>query len=354
MRLPSLALALASVAACALTTARAAEPVSVAEIANYSGADRQAMLEAGARREGALMVYTIGVQMPKIVEGFHKRYPFIAVDLSPASSSDIAQKVIEEYRAGTYNADVFELASHALLAPRELGVLQPYRSPEDASYEPDAIGPGHYWVSARETYIGLGYDTRKISADAAPKTYRDMLDPKWKGRMAISGYTATTANWVGAMQLSEGEDFVRRLGGQNIRIFNASGRAIANMMISGEVELSPAIYESHVRLSAAKGAKLAWLAPGPVPVLDTVAALAAKAPHPHAAMLMIDYILSKEGQAIYRRLGYLSSRKGPSDEGASDIKKLFLANRPDYLQEFEKWAALYNAVFVRDAASAHK
>jgi iron(III) transport system substrate-binding protein len=169
--------------------------------------------------------------------------------------------------------------------------------------------------------------------------------------MAISGYTATTANWVGAMQLSAGEDFVRRLGGQKIRIFNASGRAVANMMIAGEVELSPTIYESHIRLSVAEGAKLAWLAPGPVPLLDTVAALASKAPHPHAAMLLIDYLLSKEGQTIYRGLGYQSARKDMPHEGAPDVQKLFLANRPNYLQEFETWAQLYNDVFVRGAAA---
>jgi iron(III) transport system substrate-binding protein len=336
--------------ACLVGPLHAAEPASVAEIANYSGADRQAILEAGARRESALMIYTIGVEIPKLVNGFRKRYPFLKVELSPASSSDIAQKAIEEYRAGFYSVDVFELASHALLAPREVGVLQAFRSPEEANYEPEAIGPGQYWVSARETYIGLGFDTRKLSVADAPQTYADMLDPKWSGRMAISGYTATTANWVGSMMLAAGEDLIRRLGVQKIRIFNASGRAVANMMISGEVELSPTIYESHVRLSAAEGAKLAWLAPGPVPVLDTVTALASKAPHPHAAMLLIDYLLSKEGQTIYRGLGYLSARKDMPRDGAPEVQKLFLANRPNYLQEFEHWVQLYNDVFVRGAA----
>ena len=328
----------------------AAAPATVAEIAQYTGADRQEILVAGARREGTLLVYTIGVEIPKLVDEFRKVYPFIKVNLNPASSADVVQKLIEEYRAGKYDADMFELAAHALLAPRDLGILQPFRSPNEANYEPEAIEANHHWISARETYIGFGFDTRKLPVADAPKTYRDFLDPKWRGRMAVSDYTATTANWVGAMQLSEGEDFVRKLGAQNMRLYNASGRAVANLMISGEVEMSPTIYESHISLSNAEGAKLAWLAPGPVPVLDTVTALAAKAPHPHAAMLLIDFLLSKDGQAIYKKLGYLSARTDMPHGSAPEVKKFFLANRPNYLREFETWVELYRSVFSRGSS----
>jgi hypothetical protein len=108
------------------------------------------------------------------------------------------------------------------------------------------------------------------------------------------------------MVVTHGADFVRMLGRQDIRVYPVAGRALANLMISGEVMLSPTIYQSHVDASKALGAPLGWNAPGPVPVTDTAVALAAKAPHPHAAMLLIDFLLSREAQLLYRtRLSFL-------------------------------------------------
>jgi iron(III) transport system substrate-binding protein len=118
------------------------------------------------------------------------------------------------------------------------------------------------------------------------------------------------------------------------------GRALANLTISGEAPLSWTTYDSHVKLSRNKGAPIAWNAPGAVPVTDTGAALAAKAPHPHAAMLFIDFLLSKEGQTLYEKIGYSSARNGmPSSEGEK-LEKLYLTNRPTYLQDYERWTAL--------------
>jgi hypothetical protein len=90
---------------------------------------------------------------------------------------------------------------------------------------------------------------------------------------------STAANFV-EHSCSPGEDFVRRLGRQDIRVYPITSRALANLMIAGEVVLSPTIYNSHVEVSAAKGAPPAWAAPGPVPVTDTAVALARGAPSP--------------------------------------------------------------------------
>src|SRR5262249_8579329 len=146
-------------------------------------------------------------------------------------------------------------------------------------------------------------------AEQAPRTYADLVDPRWKGRMALSGSSSTPVNWVATMALVHGVEFVRKLAAQNIRVYNITGRALANLMISGEVVLSPTIYNSHVIESARKGAPLAWQAPGPVPVIDAAVAVARKAPHPHASMLFLDFSLSKEAALIYADLGYDSPRR---------------------------------------------
>jgi iron(III) transport system substrate-binding protein len=319
---------------------------SVEAIANDTGSERQKRLEEGARREGRLLLYTTGTQIKPLLDRFLQKYPYLKVEMARSSSADTARKVIEEYRAGYHKVDAFELASHGLVVPRDERILQPFQSPELAAYDADAIETRRHWVVVRESYTGIGFNTSLLPADKAPRTYQALLDPQWKGRMAISGVSTTAVNWVGTMILAEGMDFVRKLGQQNIRIYNMTGRALANLMSSGEVMLSPTIYNSHVEASTRKGAPLAWVAPGPVPVTDTGVAIARKAPHPHAAMLLVDFLMSREGQLIYQELGYDSGRRDVASSGAP-VKKLYLANRPDYIAEYEGWTKIYQNTFVR-------
>ncbi len=323
-----------------------AQPSSVDAIANYTGPDRQKVLEEGARREGSLLIYTTGTQIKPLIDRFEQKYPYVRVELGRASSADTARKVVEEYRAGYHKVDAFELASHGLVVPRDEKILQPFRSPELAAFAADAVEADRHWVVVRESYTGIGFNTKLLPPEKAPKTYQDLLDPQWKGRMAISGVSTTAINWVGTMLIAQGRDFVRKLGAQNIRVYNLTGRALANLMTAGEVMLSPTIYNSHVAASARKGAPLGWFAPGPVPVTDSGVAVARKAPHPHAAMLFVDFLMSKESQALYQQLGYDSPRSDAAGAGAK-LQRLYLTNRPNYIREYEDWAKLYQDVFVR-------
>lgn len=344
--LPLAILLLCGSLALATHAAAQAKPTTVEAIATYQGADRQKLLEEGARKEGSLLLYTTGTQIQPLIDKFKEKYPFLKVELSRASSADAARKVVEEYAAGYYKVDAYELAAHGLIVPRDQGLLQPFTSPEMQSYDPEAIESGKHWVVARESYTGLGFNTNLVSADKAPKTYEDLLSPEWKGKMAMSGSTATSGNWVGTLVVLHGEEFVRKLGAQDVRVYKITGRALANLMTSGEVALSPTIYNSHVAASVAKSAPLAWRALGPVPVTDSGVAVAKRAPHPHAAMLLVDFLLSKEGQQMYRELGYDSAR---TDLQSADRppQKLYLTNRPNYIQEFERWNRLYQDVFLK-------
>src|SRR6267154_2806983 len=144
----SLALGLAALPALAA-------PQTVSEIANYAGADRQQLLETGARREGALMLYATGTQIQPLLDRFMQKYPFIKVAMPRASSIDVTRKVIEEYSAGLYQVDAYELSSYGLVVLRDQGLLQPFASPELADFEATAIEPGRSWVSVRESYLGI-------------------------------------------------------------------------------------------------------------------------------------------------------------------------------------------------------
>ncbi len=344
---PLAALCVAASIAALTASDASAQPKTVADVANYMSADRQKVLEDGARREGKLTIYATGTQIQPLIERFQQKYPFIRVEMPRNSSSDAARLVFEEYSAGVYQVDAFELSSYGLVPMRSQGFLQPFSSPEAVNYVSSAIEQNRHWVSVREGYTGIGYNPKIISPEDSPKTYQDLLDPKWKGKMAISSLVSTAANWVGTMLITYGEDFVRKFAAQDVRPYAITGRALANLTISGEAPLSPTTYQSHVEASRAQGASIAWNLPGPVPVTDTAAALAVKAPHPHAGMLFIDFLLSKEGQLLYKDLGYFSSHKDFAANQIPGIQKVFLTNRPNFVDEFESWINLTQQVFLR-------
>lgn len=321
-----------------------AAPSSVAEIANYTGADRTAILEAGARKEGEVLLYTTGTQIEPILNRIREKYPFFKLNVYRGDSSDVVRRITEEYKARRYVADAIVLNAGGLGVMRDADVLQPFRTPEEAAYPANAKEPKRHWINAYEAYVSLGFNTKLVPVEQAPKTWDDLLDPKWNGRMALSGRSSTFAHWVGNLVLTKGEDFVMQLGKQNLSVYEISGRALSNLVVSGEVALSPEIYDSHMANSSRQGASVSWRALGSVYAGAGAAAVANKAPHPHAAMLVLDYFLSKEGQELRMEIGDASARND-LNTGARPSQILYLEDRPNYTVEYEQWMALGEKAF---------
>jgi iron(III) transport system substrate-binding protein len=327
---------------------QAAEPKTVAEIANYTGADRQAILEAGAKKEGEILIYQIGTQSEPIMQAFGKKYPYLKVQPQRADSVATARRTVEEYRAGRYIVDAFELDRAGIRTIHEMGFLQAYKSPEVAVIKDTAKEPTGFWANTYESYVGLGYNTKAIAEADLPKTYDDLLDPKWSAKMAVPG-TTTLANFVGAVLQERDEAYLRKLAAQKVRVYEVTGRAVANLVVSGEVPLSPAIFNSHMANSADQGASVGWRAIGGVYSTTNAAALALKAPHPHAAMLYIDFILSKEGQQMVQKLGYASARNDLTNREKPE-RIYYLGDEPNYAANYEKWSTLGRQIFGKSEA----
>jgi iron(III) transport system substrate-binding protein len=326
--------------AAAANGAGAATPAEVAKIAAYEAPDRAGFLEAGARREGQLTIYTVGAQIDPLLAAFRKKYPFVAVQTYKADTPDITRRVLDEYGAGVATVDAFELNDYGLAPLRDAGALAPLWSPELKNYPPDAIEPDKYWVVMREDEISLGFNTKAIDPNQAPKSNADLLSPSWRGRLGLYGGEGALATWVGTLLLSEGEDFLRKVVAQQPTVYNMGGRAVANLIVSGEAPIVINARRSHIFASARDGAPVAWRAIGPAFASVSAVAIAARAPHPYAATLFTDFMLSEQAQKIYRYdLGYTSRRNGlamPDD--AKD--KLYLGSRPDFEREYEQWAQL--------------
>jgi iron(III) transport system substrate-binding protein len=327
-----------------LLAATGAGAASVAEIVNYQGPDRTDRLVAGAQKEGSILIYTVGTQSDPMLKRFQEKHPYIRVEVWRGDAPEVTRRVLEEYKAQHYVVDSIDLSSAGQQQMRDAGVLQPYWTPEMAAYPAAAIGAQKHWVVDYEGYIGLGYNTKALSPSEAPKSLEDLLDPKWAGRMSISGQPSSLGNWTGAMIRDKGEDFVRKLGKQKITVWQIDGRALSNLVVSGEVPLSPQIYDSHMRNSAMKGAPVAWRALDGVYANVNLLSIAAKAPHPNAAMLYTDFTLSWEGQSMRVEIGNQSARNDlPSPDKPKKIH--YLSEEPDFAANFDKWVALAKQVF---------
>lgn len=323
-----------------------AKPSTVAEIALYKGADRQQILEEGAKKEGKLMFYTTGIltqAVRPVVDAFQKRYPYIQVDIWRAGSEALVPRIVEEYKAGKLQGDVIEGNNHFVL--QKMGISQPFYSPHLAYLEEGAVtsapGGAAFAAAFRSQGNSLGYNTKLLTKDQIPKTYQDLLDPKWKGKMAIAG-SDTATRLIGTMLVAKGEDFVRQFAKQDIAVHMVSVRSLLDMIINGEYALSPNITEPHVTNSQKQGAPCDWFPLEPVSVGMAQIAMPKTSQHPHAAMLFVDFELSKECAEINKKLEYSPTRTDVP--GLRNYKKFY---GPRSLEEALKWDELFNRLFQK-------
>lgn len=286
-------------------SAKPAQAASAPDVAVYRGADRQARLEKGAKAEGEFVWYTSvnAEDIQRIVELFEKRYPFIKPKPVRLTSARIVQRYTTESQAGTFLADLLDTNDSHIEFFRRKGMLQPYYTPQAENFDKRFVQSQGFWVANRVTMMVLGYNTRLIKANDAPHRYEDLLEPKWKNQLALE---AEDSPWFMTLMEHWGEQkgkaFFQRLRAQNPKI--RSGHThLAQLIAAGEDPLSPNIHSQGMASGQRRGAPVDWLNLEPVVATSNVSALAKNAPHPNAALLFLDFILSKEtGQRIIREV----------------------------------------------------
>ena len=328
------------------------KPLSLAELALYRGAERENILMEGAKKEAQLTFYTSNTWVAgPVSREFEKKYPFIKANVWRSDSKSLLKRLAEEVSAGKFLADVVETSPEYMTLMIQEKMIQEHHSPELGAYDDDAKVKGKTGVYAwtnREIYISLGFNTKLVPPAEAPKSITDLLDPKWKGKMSIAG-TTTGTRWIGAVLEAMGHEFLVKLSGQDINVQNISGAALAGLVASGEVPLSPTIYNSNVFTHKQKGAPLEWRAIDPVIAGVGTSALLMNSPHPHAALLFLDYLHSKDGQQIAMKGGLSSAR---NDIGSLDqkFKKVYmetLYTPQEFEKKFTEWEDLMRKFFIK-------
>ena len=326
-------------------------PMTAAQIALYQGVDREKILIEGAKREGQFTLYTSHTWFKTFVKEFEKKYPFVRATEWRNDSKNVIRKVIEEVKAGRVLADVVETTSDGLGVLKREGVFQEYFSPE-ARFYPNELKPrgksGFFYLPNRETYNSLGFNTKSVPAANAPRSLKDLADPRWKSKMAITS-TTTGARWLGNVLESQGREFLDKLADQEISVQDMAPAALINLVVSGEIPLSPTIFDANVTLAKQKGAPVEWRPLEPVVTTVGSAALLAKASNPHTALLFIDYLLSKEGQQLIMKGGLWSPR-----EDVGSVEQKFKKNYLDEKYSSEEmevklgqWENLLRQLFLR-------
>ena len=270
---------------------------------------------AAAKREGEVVwasTQIINQLVRPVAAAFEKKYPGVKVRYTRANANEVAVKILNESRAGRPQSDVFDGTSSVVPLKQEGYVLQ--WQPEAAKDYPDLYkDPDGYWI-ASNLYINTpGYNTALVPKGTEPHTYQDLLDPKWRGKIAWNALPSTSGGigFVGTVLAEMGEqngmNYLRAFAKQKVANVAAAARQVLDQVIAGEYPIALQIFNHHAVISAKKGAPVDWIKMEPATGTLSVIGIQKNAPHPNAAKLLVDFIISKEGQQVYRDADYLTA-----------------------------------------------
>jgi iron(III) transport system substrate-binding protein len=275
---------------------------------------------------------------------FERRYG-VRVNLWRASSENILQRVVGEARAGHPDFDVVETNGPEMEAIQREGLLQRVESARLRELIPQAVFAHREWVATRLNLFVQCYNTALVKANEVPHGFAELLDPKWKGRLAIE---ANDADWfqavIGELGEAKGLALFRELVARNGLSVRKGHALLAQVVESGEVALSLTCYSFKVDQDHKAGAPIDWTSFGPVLARPNGAGISRKAPHPHAALLFYEYMIG-EAQPLLAKLELMPvSTKVPSELRGHELRFIDPAK---VLDESAKWDKLYEDIIVK-------
>ncbi len=286
--------------------------IAIVAFAAGKAAAADPALIAAAKKEGQVTWYTtliVNQIIRPLKDAFEKKYPGITLQYTRADDLVTSAKILAEGQAGRMQADIFDGIAN-MLPLEEANLLVPFTVPNAADYPPELKAKDGYWNAVIMYVFTPGINTELLPKDKAPKTFQDLLDPKLKGKMAWNGSSMAgaygfVANILTTMGEEKGMAYLRALAKQQIVNVDASSRAVLDQVIAGEYWMNLMAFNHHTVISARKGAPCDWLKLEPAPVTLDALGLLKGAPHPNAARLLLEFLLSEEGQKVFQKNEYL-------------------------------------------------
>jgi iron(III) transport system substrate-binding protein len=302
-------------------------------------------LVQAARKEGTVSFYTtLTVNDARaLIEAFERRHG-VKVSLWRAGSEKIVQRATTEARAGRHDADVFEMNGPQMEILHREKLLARFDSPVLRDI-PEAALPAHReYVPDRFAFYVLAYNTRIVKPSDVPASYEDLLKPEWRGRIGIE---ASDVVWFAALARAMGEErglaYFRKLAASKPDL-RTGHILIAELLAAGEIPITLTAYNNNIETLRRKGAPVQWKALQPAFGRPSAIGIARRAPHPNAAALFTEFVLSREGQEILASLNRVpSSRAVPTSLNRFDYR---LIDPAIVLDEWDKWSRLWSQLFL--------
>lgn len=315
------------------------------DIASYEGPDREQRLVEGAKREGELTFYSsIPVEdINVLIAAFDKKYG-VKVKVWRADSEGFLQRIVNEAKARRFEVDVMAGASSAVEPLHREHLLREVKSPFLADLIPASVAPHREWASVYLNTFVHAYNTNLVKQDDLPKTYQDLLQPTWKGKLGIE---AEDFDWFAQVVNEIGEERGLKLFRDIVATNGISVRKghtlLNNLVAAGEVPLALTVYGFTAEQTKRKGAPLDWFIIPPLIARPTAAGVAKNAPHPYAAVLFYDFLIG-DAQPILASRQFVS----PSKKIESPFTKgpLKLIDSGVMLDNAKKWQDLYQNIIV--------
>jgi iron(III) transport system substrate-binding protein len=340
-RIPVLLLAL--VASLALAQDREARN---REIYQYRGLDREQRLVAAARKEGGLTLYS--TMTPEdagpLLAGFERKYG-VKVTMWRGINQKLVQRAVAEARAGRPAADPFEGSGHGMEILHRENLLERFWSPAFADIPPEAFPHHGYYAPDNLLFFVMGYNTRLVKPGDVPKSYEDLLQPRWAGNLGIE---ASDVVWFAAVAKAMGEAkglaYFEKLAAMRPQV-RSGHTLLTELVAAGEIPIALTLYNQAVDKLRDKGATIDWKPLPPAFGRADGVALAKQARHPHAALLFADYLLSAEGQRFIRQASRVPVNRKVDAAFATDPFRII--DMSTMIEEWDTWERRWQTLFLK-------
>ncbi|HET7362535.1 MAG TPA: extracellular solute-binding protein [Burkholderiales bacterium] len=315
--------------------------------ATYEGADREARLIAGAKKEGELVMYTSGQadDFNLLAKTFEQKYG-VKVTMWRAGSENVLQRAVTEARGGRFAVDVVETNGPELEMLQREGLEQSVKSPHLADIIPVAKQPHGEWVGTRLNVYAFAYNTKAVKKDELPKRYEDLSDPRWKGRLGIE---QDDSEWLAGLATQFGEAHITQVFRDVVQKNGISVRKghtlLTQLVASGEVPLALTVYNYKAEQLKNRGAPIDWFVIGKAVARPNGVAVMKRAPHPNAAVLWYDFEISEEAQRMLAKREFVPTNR-KVDTPLNKVP-LLVVDPKIILDQQAKWTKLYEELFTK-------
>jgi len=319
-----------------------------ASASSWAQTDHSSRLIEGAKKEGKLLWYTALTlaDASMLTQHFEQKYPFIKIETLRLGTDQLLVKIQTEARAGAFRADVIEIPGILGHVLKQDGLLEKYISPESQAYPASMKDPDGTWTSFFiNTHVTV-YNTRLVKKQEAPKTFEDLINPRWKGKIAIRDNDFDNFGMMlKVMGREKGLNFMRRLAAQGVD-FRSSFTAAVQGIATGEIPVGMNLYATHTEEFKKKNAPVDWAPMEFVLASIEPLGVGARSPNPNAARLFIDFLLSKEAQTLMRDRSRIPSRPDvPPDPPELTRGLNIIATDVSLANESKQLAKEFNDIF---------